>query len=119
MIGRKASRTRTRTTMAPARATPNPQWCRTPAPTRTQFISGIVSCDKSRQYCGMAYDTSLAGDEQPVLLLHPHWKTLIPPLLLAVVVVAAALVGEVVIPSGSAAAAERLAVGGLAVLAPM
>jgi uncharacterized membrane protein YdbT with pleckstrin-like domain len=69
--------------------------------------------------CGMANDPSLAGDEQPVLLLHPHWKTLIPPLLLAVVVVAAALVVEVVIPSGSAAAVERLAVAAVAILALM
>jgi uncharacterized membrane protein YdbT with pleckstrin-like domain len=67
----------------------------------------------------MANDPSLAGDEQPVLLLHPHWKTLIPPLLLAVVVVAAALVVEVVIPSGSAAAVERLAVAAVAILALM
>jgi uncharacterized membrane protein YdbT with pleckstrin-like domain len=69
--------------------------------------------------CGMANDTSLAGDEQPVLLLHPHWKTLIPPLLLAVVVVAAALVVEVVIPPGSAAAVERLVVAAVAILALM
>ena len=67
----------------------------------------------------MAYDSPLAGDEQPVLLLHPHWKTLIPPLLLAVLVVAAALVLEVVIPSGSAAAVERLAVAAVAILALM
>ena len=35
-----------------------------------------------------------------MLLLHPHWKTLIRPLLLAVIVVAAALLVEAVIPSG-------------------
>ena len=67
----------------------------------------------------MAYDSPLAGDEQLVLRLHPHWKTLIPPLLLAVVVVAAALVAEVVIPPGSAAAAERLVVAAIAILALM
>ena len=33
---------------------------------------------------------SLAGDEQPVLLLHPHWKTLIRPVLVAVIVVVVA-----------------------------
>src|ERR1019366_4689432 len=76
-------------------------------------------CHGRANMCGMAYDSPMAGDEQPVLLQHPHWKTLIPPLLLAVVVVAAALVAEVVIPSGSAAAAERLAGAAIAILALM
>jgi len=67
----------------------------------------------------MARDSSLTSDEQPVLLLHPHWKTLIRPILVAVIVVAAALIGEAVIPNGSAAAAERLAVGVVAVLVLM
>jgi uncharacterized membrane protein YdbT with pleckstrin-like domain len=67
----------------------------------------------------MARDSSLTSDERPVLLLHPHWKTLIRPILVAVIVVAAALVGEAVIPNGSAAAAERLAVGVVAVLVLM
>jgi uncharacterized membrane protein YdbT with pleckstrin-like domain len=62
---------------------------------------------------------SLTPDEQPVLLLHPHWKTLIRPIAVAVVLVAAALVGEVLIPSGSAAAAGRLALGVVAVLVLM
>jgi uncharacterized membrane protein YdbT with pleckstrin-like domain len=67
----------------------------------------------------MAHDPPASGDEQPVLLLHPHWKTLIRPVLVAVVVVAAALVLEAVIPSGSAAAAERLAVAVVAILTLM
>ena len=54
-----------------------------------------------------------------MLLLHPHWKTLIRPILVAVIVVAAALVAEAVIPNGSAAAAGRLAVGVVAVLVLM
>ena len=41
--------------------------------------------------------SSLAGGEQPVLLLHPHWKTLIRPILVAVLVVAVALVAEALI----------------------
>ena len=57
----------------------------------------------------------MAGDEQPVLLLHPHWKTLIRPVLVAVLVVAIALVA-VALPSGSDAAAIRGAVGVVAVL---
>ena len=48
----------------------------------------------------MAYDASFADDEQGVLLLRPHWKTLVPPMLVAVILVIAALVAEVVIPSG-------------------
>jgi len=69
--------------------------------------------------CGMARDDSFTADERQVLLLHPHWKTLIRPLLVAVIVVAAALVLETVIPSGSGAAAERLVVAAVAVLALM
>jgi uncharacterized membrane protein YdbT with pleckstrin-like domain len=67
----------------------------------------------------MAYESSLAGGEQPVLLLHPHWKTLIRPILIAVLVVAIALVVEALIPSGSAALAARGGVGVVAVLVLM
>ena len=47
--------------------------------------------------CGMAREFSLTADEQPVLLLHPHWKTLIRPILVAVLVVAVALIAEALI----------------------
>jgi uncharacterized membrane protein YdbT with pleckstrin-like domain len=67
----------------------------------------------------MAYDSPLADDEQTVLTLHPHWKTLIPPVLLAIVVLAVALVAEVLIPSGGAAGAERLVVAAVAILVLM
>lgn len=67
----------------------------------------------------MGQDASLADDEQPVVLLHPHWKTLIKPLLVAVVVAAAALVAVVAIPAGKTAAVERLAVAVVAILALM
>ncbi|MGH3289444.1 MAG: PH domain-containing protein [Streptosporangiaceae bacterium] len=60
----------------------------------------------------MARDSSLAAGEQPVLFLHPHWKTLIRPVLVAVLVVAIALVAEVLISS----AVARGAVGIVAVL---
>jgi uncharacterized membrane protein YdbT with pleckstrin-like domain len=69
--------------------------------------------------CGMARDPSMTSEEQPVLLLHPHWKTLIRPVLVAVLVVAAALVAEAAIPSSSGAVAERGAVGVVAVLVLM
>jgi uncharacterized membrane protein YdbT with pleckstrin-like domain len=65
--------------------------------------------------CGMDRDPSMTGDEQPVLLLHPHWKTLIRPTLVAGLLVAVALVLEVVV-SG---ALVRLAVGLVAVLVVM
>jgi uncharacterized membrane protein YdbT with pleckstrin-like domain len=67
----------------------------------------------------MARESPPTGEEQPVLLLHPHWKTLIRPILVAVLVVAVALVAEVLIPGGSAAAATRGAVGAVAVLVLM
>jgi membrane protein YdbS with pleckstrin-like domain len=67
----------------------------------------------------MALENSFTDDEQPVLLLRPHVKTLVRPTLIAVIVVAAALVVEALIPSGSAAAAGRLAVGVVALLALM
>jgi membrane protein YdbS with pleckstrin-like domain len=67
----------------------------------------------------MARELSLIGDEQPVLLVHPHWKVLVRPVLLAVLVLAAALILEAVIPAGSAAAAERLVVAAVALLVLM
>ncbi len=67
----------------------------------------------------MVRDPSLTGDEQRVLLLYPHWKTLIGPAALAVIVVAAALVVEAVIPAGQAAGVERLVVAAIAILALM
>ena len=67
----------------------------------------------------MAYDASFADDEQVVLLLRPHWKTLVKPVLVAVIVVIAALVVEVVIPAGKYTAVGRLAIGVIAILALM
>jgi uncharacterized membrane protein YdbT with pleckstrin-like domain len=66
----------------------------------------------------MARESSLTGGEQPVLLLHPHWKTLIRPILIAVLVVAVALIAEALI-SGSEATAARGGVGVVAVLVLM
>jgi len=67
----------------------------------------------------MARESSLTDDEQPVLLLHPHWKTLIGPALLAVIVLVAALLVEAVIPAGKAAGVERLVVAAVAILGLM
>jgi uncharacterized membrane protein YdbT with pleckstrin-like domain len=59
---------------------------------------------------------ALADDERSVLLVHPHWKTILRPLFLLVVTVAAAVALLVVIPSGSAAGWGRLAVGVVAIV---
>ncbi|MGH3237177.1 MAG: PH domain-containing protein [Streptosporangiaceae bacterium] len=67
----------------------------------------------------MVPDPSLTDDERLVLRLHPHAKTLIRPLLYAAIAIVAALVLEVVIPSGSGAAAGRLVVAAVAILALM
>jgi uncharacterized membrane protein YdbT with pleckstrin-like domain len=58
----------------------------------------------------------LAEDEQSVLLVHPHWKTVLRPLFIGVVTVAAALALVVVIPSNSGSGAERLAVLAVAII---
>ena len=67
----------------------------------------------------MVQDSSPGDDEQLVLRLRPHWKVLIRAVLVAVLVVAVALIVEVIIPSGSAAAVERLVVAAVAILALM
>jgi membrane protein YdbS with pleckstrin-like domain len=67
----------------------------------------------------MAREFSLTDEEQPVFVLHPHWKVLVRPVLIAVLVLAVALVGEALIPSGSGAATERLVVAAVAILVLM
>ena len=63
----------------------------------------------------MGHDSSLAVGEEPVAILHPHWKTLVGPIALTFVVVAALLVGEVLIPANKSAAVERLALAVVAI----
>lgn len=58
----------------------------------------------------------LAQGEDPVLILHPHWKTMVGPFTVSFLIVAALLVAEVLIPSGSAATTIRLSILGLAFL---
>jgi uncharacterized membrane protein YdbT with pleckstrin-like domain len=64
----------------------------------------------------MGHDSSLAVGEEPVEILHQHWKTLVVPVLLTFVVVAALLVGEVLIPGGRLAVIERLVLAAVAVV---
>lgn len=66
--------------------------------------------------CPMADDGSPADAERSVLLVHPHWKTVLGPLFAGVLTVAVALALLVVIPSGSQAQWERLAVGVIAII---
>jgi uncharacterized membrane protein YdbT with pleckstrin-like domain len=64
----------------------------------------------------MGQDDSLAVGEQPVAVLHPHWKMLVAPVLLTFVVVAGLLVSEVLIPGSKYAWAERLALAVVAIV---
>jgi uncharacterized membrane protein YdbT with pleckstrin-like domain len=54
--------------------------------------------------------------EHSVVILHPHWKTVLMPFLLLVLVVAVAAVLLAVIPHGRLQADGRIAVGVVAVL---
>jgi uncharacterized membrane protein YdbT with pleckstrin-like domain len=65
----------------------------------------------------MAAADQLSEGERSVLILHPHWKTLLRPTLVLVVVAAAALALVIVIPEGRLAGPERIAVGAVALLA--
>ena len=52
----------------------------------------------------MSGENSLAGGEEPVLVLHPHWKPLLWPL------VGIVIAAEILIPSSKPASAGHLAV---------
>jgi uncharacterized membrane protein YdbT with pleckstrin-like domain len=67
----------------------------------------------------MGQDRSLAVGEQPVVILHPHWKTLVRPIALTFVVVAVLLVGEVLIPGNKYVWVERLVLAVIAIMALM
>lgn len=62
----------------------------------------------------MTFDRSLATGEDPVAVLHPHWKVLVRPVVLTVLVVAALVAAEVLIPAGKWATDGRLAVAVIA-----
>jgi uncharacterized membrane protein YdbT with pleckstrin-like domain len=64
----------------------------------------------------MADSGRLTDEEHSVLLVHPHWKTILRPMFLLVLTIAAAVALLIVIPSNSAAGYERLAVGVVALL---
>jgi uncharacterized membrane protein YdbT with pleckstrin-like domain len=64
----------------------------------------------------MAGDSDHSEGERGVLIVHPHWKTVLMPFLLLVLVVAVAAVLLVVIPHNRLQAGERVAVGVVALL---
>ncbi|HEX4834172.1 MAG TPA: PH domain-containing protein [Trebonia sp.] len=51
----------------------------------------------------MSRDQTLAPGENPVAIVHPHWKVLVAPIVQAVLIVAIVLVAVVLIPWGKAA----------------
>src|SRR5215467_345469 len=64
----------------------------------------------------MAGDGDLSEGEHSVLLLHPHWKTVLLPFLLLVLVVVVAAVVVAVIPHNKMQGDERIAIGVVALL---
>jgi uncharacterized membrane protein YdbT with pleckstrin-like domain len=61
-------------------------------------------------------DADLVEGERAVLILNPHWKTVLWPFVLLVIVAVAAAVLLVVIPRGSLQGPERIAVGAVAIV---
>jgi uncharacterized membrane protein YdbT with pleckstrin-like domain len=64
----------------------------------------------------MPRDSSLALGERSVLIMHPHWKTVIGPVVILAVVVTAAAAALALIPFGSASAIGRSVVAGVALI---
>jgi uncharacterized membrane protein YdbT with pleckstrin-like domain len=64
----------------------------------------------------MPHERSLIEGEQPVLTLHPHWKTILRPIAVLIALAAAAIAAAVLVPFGSAATVGRSAVAGVAAL---
>src|SRR5437899_278582 len=61
-------------------------------------------------------DADLSEGERTVLVLNPHWKTVLWPFVLLVVVAIAAAVLLIVIPHNRLQGAERIAIGAVAIV---
>jgi len=61
-------------------------------------------------------DADLSEGERTVLVLNPHWKTVLWPFVLLVIVAIAAAVLLIVIPHNRLQGAERIAVGAVAIV---
>ncbi len=64
----------------------------------------------------MASEGSLSEGERFVLLLHPHWRTLIRPFFILAVIVAATISVLILLPTGSHGAIARLVTGAVALV---
>jgi uncharacterized membrane protein YdbT with pleckstrin-like domain len=64
----------------------------------------------------MAGNRDLSEGERSVLVLHPHWKTVLFPFILLVIIAILLAVAEIAIPHSRYSAPERIAVGAVAVL---
>jgi len=68
---------------------------------------------------GVSKDKTLAAGEEPIIIVHPHWKVLVPPIAVAVLIVAVLLVAEVTIPFGKTAPVAPLVLAAVALVALM
>lgn len=64
----------------------------------------------------MASDRSLSEGERSVMIVHPHWKTVLWPVVILIITAIAASVVVIVIPASKAAGYERIGVAVLAAL---
>lgn len=64
----------------------------------------------------MPQDSSLIEGERRVLILHPHWKTIIGPILVLAIVVVAAAIAIALIPFGSSAVIGRTVIAAVALV---
>lgn len=67
----------------------------------------------------MPYDSALIEGERSVLILHPHWKTILRPVLMLLLIVAAATAVVVFVPFGPVAAVAQVVVIGVAAVAAL
>lgn len=67
----------------------------------------------------MPYDSSLIEGERSVLILHPHWKTILRPFFMLVIIVAAAVAVVVFVPFGPVTAVAQVVVVGIAAVAAL
>jgi uncharacterized membrane protein YdbT with pleckstrin-like domain len=58
----------------------------------------------------------LSEGERSILMLHPHWKTVLMPMVILIVVAIVAAVLLIVIPHGRLAGPEQIAVGAVALI---
>jgi uncharacterized membrane protein YdbT with pleckstrin-like domain len=67
----------------------------------------------------MAGAAGLSEGERSVLLLHPHWKTILRPTLILIVVVLAGVAAELVIPGGGYQGPARIGAGVVVIVLAM